>query len=850
MRRFSLTGTIVVFGTVILALTWLGVELIGRSFIADGETDADVIGLHADVDIVRDAYGIPYISASNSADAWAALGYAHAQDRLWQMDLTRRAAEGRLSEIFGRRALGFDAFMRTVGFTRTAEAILAQMPRKTRQILDAYARGVNACIRDHHGRLPIEFDALGYEPDEWTPLHSVLVVRMLGWELNLSMWSDIVYADISSRVDSVRFQEILPYYPTDGPTIVPGGQRPEPLLQGVDANVRTDSIRHGAPEVSDSLQGIDTTRTATALQGVGQIMDMEREYRQEIGLDGPQIGSNAWALSGNRTESGRPMLANDPHLPHSAPCRWYQAVVAYGGRHLAGVTLPGIPFVISGRNDNVAWGVTAMMADQTDFFVEVLDSADRRKVLRDGRWESLRQLRDTIDVKDSASVPIVVRITRHGPVISDVDPWIGKDRMNASSWGTSRDTVISMQWVGAQPTNELTALQELNESRDLKTFTTGARKGGVPGISVVYADSAGTIAYVPTASIPQREWSPVPRRGWESQSDWHGLVPMDRLPSLTSPPEGYVAAANNKVANATSYTISELWEDPSRAIRLGELLKEGNGFNVTDFGQIQADVVSPHMRFLIGYLLRAFPDSARQGSAVRDALTRLKNWDAGMRDGGPEGAIAAVWLQTVIQATYRDEMGPELFDRWVFLALHPMRALRYHVMLDSRWFDDVSTTDRVERRDDILRRSLGAALDTLHRRFDTWAIDRWSYGAIHQLTFRHPFSSNEKLRNIVNIGPYEVGGANGTINNGEWDFARPYDVRVGPTMRQIVDFGDSTAFVRSVVTSGASGQPLNEFYSNQTILWTSNGYVALQRSAPSGPGISSTTRLHPATAAE
>jgi len=845
MRRFSALGTIAVLITFIVSLSWLGLSLIGRSFVDEGESDVVVSGLGDVVVITRDGYGVPYVQAGTEEDAWTAVGFAQAQDRLWQMDLSRRAAQGRLSEIFGRRALDYDRLMRTVGITRVAMRIVHDMPAATKRALEAYARGVNAYIRENRGRYAFEFDALGYEPEEWSPVHSVMVVRMLGWELNSSLWTDVVYEELKNHVDSIRFKQALPYYPSDAPTIIPGGQRPEPLNSATKPSLRPDSLQTQPTATPATFrEHSPSDRTAIPEGMTGRLMDIDRSGRDMIGIGGPMIGSNAWVLGPERTASGKPMLANDPHLPHSVPCKWYQCVVLYPGNVLAGVMVPGIPFIVSGRTSRVAWGVTAMMADQTDFYHEKLDSTGRLGALHDGRFEKLTIVRDTIVVKDSASVPIVVRLTRHGPLISDVDPWqaIGRRSTSPSAAGAS-GTALSLRWAGADPTQELAALHGMNRAHDLTSFAASTRLGGVPGISVVYADTTGTIAYVPSAAIPMREAVLLPRPGWESRFNWKGTYPIEQIPLYRNPASGYIASANNKVSNSFPVHVGDLWEDPSRAVRLEELLTSGDGVQVTDFIQIQADLLSPHMRYLVEYLVRAFPDSARQGSAVRQALGLLRTWDAGMREDEPAAAIAAMWLQSVIEATYRDDMGEDIYRRWCYLSLNPVRAIRHHVMIDSHWFDNVNTHDRVERRDDILRRSLGVALDSLHRRFDTWDIARWRYGALHMLTFRHPFSQQKEVRDIVDIGAFEIGGANGTINNGEWDFARPFEVRVGPTMRQIIDLGDTSAYVRSVITSGESGQPLNGFYSNQTVLWLSNGYIALNKTAPTGADVSSTTRL-------
>lgn len=850
MRRFSLFGTIFVIIVFVSGMVWLGLRLIGRSFVPDGLHEGSVPGLSAEATITRDQYGIPYIEAASQDDAWAALGYAHAQDRLWQMDLMRRAGEGRLSEIFGRSTIGYDAMLKTIGFARTSRQILKTMPARTRHALDAYCRGVNAFISTHKSRYPFEFDALGYQPEPWKPEHSVMLTRLMAWELNTSFWTDVVFGEIQARVDSAKLAEILPYYPSDAPTIIPGGQHPEPLLEQMRNPVLPQDTVH-----RDSVAKSDTAHRV-AMRGrssdLSDVMALEGRMRKFLGIDGSHIGSNAWAVSGSRTASGLPMLANDPHLTHTAPCRWYQVVIVTKESRLAGVTIPGCPFVVIGRNQDVAWGITSMMADETDFYVERPDSANKKAVMRDGRPEKLTVLRDTIAVKDSASVPMVIRLSRHGPIISDVHPFAadaakGRLGLPDTTAYLSR-SMLAMRWRGNDVSQELAAWQGINDAHNLKQFTAAARLGGIPSISFVYADRGGTIAYVPTVRVPIREGSHanLPLPGWDSRYDWKGTVPMDKLPMLVDPPGGFIASANNKVANNLGYNIGDLWEDPSRAIRLNELLKEGNNYGAMDFVQIQGDVGSPHMRYMTEFLLRAFPDSAKQPPLIRMALHRLRSWDGRMIADAPEASIAAVWLQTVIEMTYRDEMGPTVFSHYVRMAQLPIKAIRYHVMTNSRWFDDVTTPGVVERRDDILRHALGRALDSLHGRFGTWDMERWRYGAIHTLTFPHPFDKQEKLKPIVDIGPYEIGGSNTTLNNGEWSFNEPYQAVVGPSMREIVDFGDSTTFLRSVITSGASGQPLNQFYKNQTVLWLANGYLSLKAATPMGSAVSSVTRLVPA----
>ena len=852
MRRFSCLGTLLVSLFLLFGLGWLGVTLVGRSFVQDGASEDRIAGLGAQASIIRDENGVPYITAKSEEDAYAALGYAHAQDRLWQMDVARRAGEGRLSEIFGRRTIAFDALLRTIGFKRVAERILKEMPAKTRRVLQAYSNGVNAFIGSHSAYFPFEFDALSYRPEEWKPIHTVMITRLMAWELNSSFWSDIVYGEIRSRVDSATFEEILPHYPSDAPTIIPGGQRPEPLLEAL-SRPPVDTVRR-AP--ADSTGRDSTLRDSVRHASLMDVMELEQSMRTFLGIGGTHVGSNAWAVSGARSTGGKPMLANDPHLAHSAPARWYQAVINIGDRWIAGVTIAGCPFVVAGRNNDIAWGITSMIADETDFYLEQLDSAGKGTMLHDGRWEKSTLLRDTIAVKDSASVPLTIRIGRHGPLISDVHPFaqpfsVGGGRMiPADTAGILARSAIAMRWTGQDPSQELAAWQGMNNARNLAQFTEATRLGGIPSLNFVYADRSGDIATIPSARIPIREAgsSNLPYPGWESRYNWKGSIPASKLPTLVNPERGYVAAANNRLSNSLTFHVSDIWEDPSRAIRLDQLLGQGNALSQVDFVQMQGDQVSPHMRYMVDFLLRAFPDSVKQGSAVRESLARLRGWNGGMLVNSAEAAIAAEWFQALVELTYRDELGPIIYPHFCQLASMPIRSLRYHMMIDSRWFDDVATPGRRETRDDILRKALGRALESLHTRFGSWTVGLWRYGALHTVTFRHPFSDEEALRTIVNIGPFEIGGSNTTVNNGEWGLNTPFDVRLGPSMRQIVDFADTAVYLRTVIPTGESGQPLSQFYKNQSVLYLANGYLSLRAALPALSAVSSRVDLIPVSA--
>ncbi|MFZ1571788.1 MAG: penicillin acylase family protein [Chlorobiota bacterium] len=879
-------GGLLVGTLLIVCIFLLTLSSVRKSFISDGETKDRILDLKAEVVINRDEDGITYITAENDLDAISALGYAHAQDRLWQMEIMRRAGEGRLSELFGSKTIGYDIFLRTVGFKTTSINIWNAMSEKTKQALRAYCKGVNSYILSHKGKRPFEFDVLNYELEPWTPLHSILISRLLAWELNTSFWNDLVLEQIKSKVDSVRFNDIIPYYPSYAPTIIPGGQFPEPLLDSI--RIRDSVSNFVVPDSAKLLKLMSKAKMDSLLKetyptkkfnsknstkvnnfskknkkrvsfnsininDLNELISIDRNLRKFIGIDGAHIGSNSWVLSGSRTSSGKPILANDPHLQHSAPSKWYQIIIAYKGDRLAGVTLPGVPFVIIGRNNYIAWGITNMMADETDFYIEQKDSLMKNYVIYDGKREPLKVLSDTIKVKDTLSVPFEIRISKHGPIISECNPFSSKYQIDFPYFKKNKNSIlsknlISMKWQGNNVSQDISAFQWINNARNLDEFVGAVKLGGCPGLNFVYASSSGTIAYVPSYKIPIRYTgikSILPYQGNDSKYDWKGEYPFTAIPMLVNPPSGYIATANNKVTNDTKFpAISDLWEDPSRAIRLAQLMRDGKNFNLVRVRQMQTDINSPQMLYMNDFLLRAFPDSLKQGFAVKDALKLLRNWNGSMSAESPEAAIIAQWFQKMVELTFKDELGDTLFSQYVYMAQSPIKALREACLTNSIWFDNIHTTVK-ETRDDIIRKAFSQALDSLNRYYSNWQITTWKFGDFHTLIMRHTFHEQKALNGIVDIGPFNLGGCNTTLANAEWDFNNPFQVRVGATMRLVVDFSDSTTFIHNIVSTGSSGQPLSNFYKNQSVIWSAGGLLNLGSIPPSNDNIVSTIRLFP-----
>ena len=370
-------GTIGVLLVAILAAVLFLRYQIRKSFPVTTGT-LSVRGLTSAVRVLRDAYGVPHIEAANEHDLMVATGFVHAQDRLWQMDMSRRAGEGRLSELFGRVTLPFDRMFRIVGIRRSTAQIIARMAPESLDRLRWYSDGVNAYIASARGRYPVEFDLLGYEPEPWTPLHSVIVGRLTAWELNLSWWTDLTYGSIAGRVGLDRIIEIMPEYPAGVPPTVPQGE--------------------WRSYASLGLPYLRTAQAYAALSGSASVSG----------------GSNAWAVAPRHSTTGAAILANDTHLQLESPSRWYEIQMQMPGSRVRGMSMTGVPAVVAGRNDSIAWGITNVMADDADFYVEQLDTLTGSHYLYDGRWYPLTLLGEEIPVRGDSARSLTVRLTRHG----------------------------------------------------------------------------------------------------------------------------------------------------------------------------------------------------------------------------------------------------------------------------------------------------------------------------------------------------------------------------------------------------------------------------------------------------
>ena len=821
MPRWILKATVVIV-VVAAIVAGGGYHYLRRSLPQiDGTTT--VAGLSAAVEIIRDADAIPHIVAADKLDGLFGLGYAHAQDRLWQMEFQRRIGHGRLSEVLGPATLPQDRFLRTVGFGRAARAAWSSTPDWARRQVNAYVAGVNAFIATHHGAgLPPEFSLLRFEPEPWTAEDVLVWVKMMAWDLSGNYSFELLRHDLIAAVGAERMAQLMP-------AVCRG--RSEHPARGQGGRVgrvgrRKDTVARRLP--FDGAQGRPSARLRQAAErqrGVlSSLSDGEPAVRDFLlgGARTEGLGSNNWVVDGTLTASGKPLLANDPHLGTRLPSTWYLAHISAGEFEVIGGTFPGIPAVALGRNRSIAWGATNVAADVQDLFRERLDAAGTHAEFR-GEQEPITVIPETIVIKGAAPVTLNVRVTRHGPLVSDAI-----NANNADSAATPKPQPIeplAFRWTALDADDgTLTAFLKLNEAHNWTEFTDALRGYVVPSQNFVYADVAGHIGYYAPGRIPLRASGDGsrPADGWSGNAEWTGWVPFDELPHLYDPPEHFIVTANHRPAPPTyAYNLGLEWTEPYRAQRITDLIVRSAGpgptskprFTPDDFARIQADTVSLHARALLPLLLKH--TSRFEATGGRAVLDILRGWNFDATRDSVATAIFQAWFLQLTRALVTDELGPaaEAYaGKFSYVARFLARTLTSN---DSPWCDNVTTPQR-ETCDDVVADALHRGVDDLQHRLGS-DMSRWRWDAVHLAMFPHALDSVAALRPILSrsVG---IGGDWSTVNVGVSSADHPYEVHTIPGYREIIDLSpaNDSRFLDAV---GESGHPLSTHYDDFLEAW-------------------------------
>ncbi len=787
-------------------------------------------GLDGPVTVIRDGWGIPQIYASTADDLFFAQGFVQAQDRFFEMDFRRHVTSGTLTEMFGRDALKTDEFVRTMGWRRVATKELGLMKPQTRTYLEAYAHGVNAYLAGRSGStLSLEYTVLGlggldYTPKPWTPVDSLSWLKAMAWSLQSNTSDEIERAIDSQTLTTRQIGQLFPAYPY--------AQHPVIVRQG---------------GVVDGVYEQNATGNGTRLPNrvrypepvIAQLKSIQQIQRRIPGLlgTGSGLGSNAWAVSGRMTTTGKPILANDPHLAPSMPGIWYQmglhctTVDAACPFDVAGFTFSGVPGVVIGHNRRIAWGFTNLETDTADLYLEKVSSNDT--YLYAGRQLPLTTRTETFDIMGAADpVRITVRTTRDGPIMSDVSPTFahaGREapvRKDATagirSPARGNGYAVAVRWAALTPGNTADAVFEFDRAADWSEFRNAARDFQTPSQNLVYADVDGHIGYQAPGMIPIRRtgdgrW-PVP--GWDPAYDWTGYIPFDALPDVLDPREGFVSTANQPVVGTSyPYFIGSSADYGYRSTRIRTLLQSSGALDVAKTTRIQLDTFNAIGQVLTPYLL-SIKLSSHYDRAIQHVL---RSWDFD-QPASSAGALAfnVVWRQ-LLAKTFHDQLPrvtwPDGGDRWFEVMERLIREP------NSRWWDDVTTPGVRETRDQILEVALTNARDELTR---TVSLDpsRWHWGSVHTLLLRNPTlgADSSPVRFLFNRGPFGVPGGPSIVDATSWNARHGYQATAVPSMRMVVSLADLDNSVWVNLT-GASGHAYDRHYDDQTALWLDGRYL-------------------------
>ncbi len=760
-------------GAALLAAVGVGAAALAYRLLSGrqpaGRRQLRLVGLREPVEVLRDRWGVPHIYARNLWDLFFVLGYLQARDRLWQLDFYRRLATGTLAEVMGEAALEYDRLMRRVGIGRVARRDVDRLQPQVREALEAFAAGVNAWLAS--GTLPVECLVLRYRPQPWQVADSTAIGRFIAWTLSGNWDREVLRAWLLERFGPETLAELEPQYPLGKPLVLPPGA----------------SSRSPGPE-------------------------LRREFRElALAVVGGGL-SNNWVVDGSKSVTGKPLLANDPHLPLSIPCIWYEAHLEAPGLRAAGVCLPGLPAIIIGHNQRIAWGVTAAMVDQDDLYIERLDPSDPSRYQFQGRWEQGEVVREEIRVRGREE-PVVeeVLVTRHGPIISPCLPGV--------------DRPLALRSVCLEERDFAGGLLALMQAEDWEGFRSALRGWVSSVLNFVYADVDGNIGYQMAGLVPVRRkgLGLAPAPGWTGEYEWEGYLPFEELPHSFNPPSHWLATANNKVVDDDyPHFLSAEYVDSPRIERIVQVLTSRQALSSEDFRALQTDLQSLPGQELAKLILSLEP----RDPWARRAQTFVGAWDGSLHPESIAAAIVQAFFVHLVKRALEEKVGA-MADFLLGRPVHPLRDAGHFFIDSASWL-----LRKMQERPDwfpgrtwreVAEQALVDAVRDLRRRLGD-DMTRWQWGRLHRLVLRHPLGQVRALAPIFNRGPYPVGGDANTVAQAAY---LPYDgyevVSFAASWRMIVDLAD---FNRSlgVIPGGQSGNPASRHYTDQLQLWLQGEY--------------------------
>lgn len=740
--------------------------------IPDWSGTATLSGLAAPATVIRDRNGIPTIQADSEADAYRALGYIHAQDRLWQMEMTRRIGAGRLSEVLGSTGLGFDRYIRTLGLYPLAEAQIKALSDDVIAVLEAYVAGVNTYLTDRPEPLPPEFQLLFHDPEPWTIADSLVWGRLMAFQLSTNQRGEKLRARLAKVLTEDQLADIFPSAPPT-PVTLPGHRQAAAAL---------------VPDIPEILHS--------------------------------HGASNAWILSGERSATGKPILANDPHLGFSAPNLWYLARLETPTLTLTGATVPGVPFHILGHNEHIAWGMTTTYADTQDLFVETINDDGTQYRTPEG-WKDITEISEAIDVRFGDPEVLTIRMTHHGPLISDL-----------SDEPVPQNTATALAFTGFRGDDTTPeALFRVNRARNMADFRAALRLYIAPVQNIHFADIDGDYGMIAAGSIPVRANGDgsVPVDGASGTYDWVGTVPYEELPQSYNPLRGVIVSANHRlVDDGFPHLIAAHWPTGFRADRLQQLIETSTTSLTPQSERWQMDNVSPAAALLTPHLISLQPDNR----LAQEALATLRGWNHSMDRTLAAPLVYAIWLDRVIPLLAKDELGEDLPAFWREREVFVNEAFRSRYS----WCDDV-TTDATEDCTSVALRALDEASAQLAETFGD-DPSKWKWGDAHQAQFNHRFLGRIPLLDRLANRQIATDGGDHTVNRGQTAASgeNPFRHIHGAGYRAVYDLSnlENSRFSAAI---GQSGHFLSPHYSDMLEDWRDGRYFQINGSQAGDDGV-------------
>ena len=754
-------------------LVILALALVGTIFYLKPtyEGEQKLKNIQKETTVYFDDYGVPHIYANSQKDAMTALGYVHAQDRLWQMELLRRIAPGRLSEIFGSKALKSDLFFAGLGINENSEMAIAKLDKnsETYQLAMAYIDGVNQYMEE--GKTPIEFQLLGIKKDKFTLKDVYNIFGYMSFSFAMAQKTDPLMTDIRDNLGSNYLKD----FGLDGSL-------------GITQIKNFDGKSNAYSEISKSLASL-----------------LEQSPVPQF------IGSNSWVIAPKKTKNGKVIFANDPHIQFSQPCTWYEAHIVVPDYEVYGYYLAGTPFPLLGHNHNYAYGLTMFENDDVDLFQEEENPNNKNQYKTADGFRNYKIRKEIIKVKDTADVVLEVRETQHGPIINDVLA------------GIKTKKPVAMYWIYTQQTNQmLEAVYSISHSKNLADFRKGVSLIAAPGLNIMYGDAQGNVAWNTSGKLYKQDKSVNPNfilNGANGIDDEKEFLDFDKNPHAINPNWNYVYSANNQPEAVDGYLYPGYYLPQDRAKRISGLLESKNNWTRDDVGKIINDNTSDVATSIVSDLISVLEQKSLSNNE-KEALSILRKWkgSSDLKDIAP--TIYYKWINLYLKNTFKDELGEANFK--MLLSTHIIKQVIAPQIKNenSIWWDDVTTKDKKETRATILNKSFHEAIAALENQLGN-DLSAWTWNKVHTLEHPHPMGQIALLKKIFNVGPFEVAGSNEVINNLMFDFTDTgkYNVKGGPSTRRVIDFSDIENSM-SILPTGQSGNPFSKHYNDQAEMYS------------------------------